>query len=122
VLAWGDATLCYSLLGNLLKNACEAAPERTRVRIQLVLGERLSLCMENQPAVPQAFRPRFFDKYSSQDKQGGTGLGTYSAKMLAEAQGGTLELQVDDAQNSTCLLLTLPSATPLNSQATVRSA
>ena len=122
VLACGDATLCYSLLGNLLKNACEAAPERTRVRLQLEVGERLSLRMENQPAVPEGFRSVFFDKYSSHGKQGGTGLGTYSAKTLAQAQGGTLELQVDESRNTTCLLLTLPCATPLDGQAAVRSA
>jgi two-component system sensor histidine kinase/response regulator len=30
-LGLGDAMLTYSLLNNLIKNACEAAPERTRV-------------------------------------------------------------------------------------------
>jgi K+-sensing histidine kinase KdpD len=72
--------------------------------------------------VPEGFRSVFFDKYSSHGKQGGTGLGTYSAKTLAQAQGGTLELQVDDSRNTTCLLLTLPCATPLDGQAAVRSA
>ncbi|MBC9251419.1 hypothetical protein A9179_14200 [Pseudomonas alcaligenes] len=109
VQAWGDATLCYSLLNNLLKNACEAAPVGSRVRLLLENDEQLCLRMENQPAVPESFRPFFFDKYSSQGKQGGSGFGTYSAKKLTEAQGGSLELLVDDASDSTCLLLTLPS-------------
>ena len=112
VLAWGEASLCYSLLGNLLKNACEAAPQESRVRVLVERGGQIVIRMENQPAVPANFRPLFFDKYSSQGKQGGSGLGTYSAKLLAEAQGGSLELQVDDAQNSTCLVLTLPCAVP----------
>ncbi|WP_394561944.1 response regulator [Aquipseudomonas alcaligenes] len=108
VQALGDQMLCYSLLNNLLKNACEAAPEGSRVRLQVRAGEQVSILLENQPAVPRDFRPYFFDKYSSLGKQGGTGLGTYSAKQLALAQGGTLDLQVDDSRNTTSLLLTLP--------------
>lgn len=107
--ALGERRLCYSLLNNLLKNACEAAPEGSRVRVQLRAGEQLNVLMENQPAVPSDFRPHFFDKYSSLGKKNGSGLGTYSARQLALAQGGSLELQVDDARNTTRLLLTLPS-------------
>lgn len=106
--ALGERRLCYSLLNNLLKNACEAAPEGSRVRVQLRAGEQLNVVMENQPAVPPDFRPHFFDKYSSLGKKNGSGLGTYSARQLALAQGGSLELQVDDARNTTRLLLSLP--------------
>lgn len=108
VCAWGEPMLCYALLNNLLKNACEAAPQASRVRISIEEGEQVQVCLENQPAVAASFRPFFFDKYSSDGKQQGSGIGTYSAKMMAEAQGGTLQLQVDDAQNSTRLLLALP--------------
>jgi CheY-like chemotaxis protein len=107
--AWADPMLCYSLLSNLLKNACEAAPQGSRVRVQMVEGEAIGIRMENQPAVPADFRPRFFEKYSSHGKQGGSGLGTYSARQLAKAQGGDLELHVDEQQDLTCLLLGLPS-------------
>ncbi|MFG0379882.1 response regulator [Pseudomonas sp. zbq_18] len=110
--ALGERRLCYSLLNNLLKNACEAAPEGSRVRVQLRAGEQLNVLMENQPAVPADFRPHFFDKYSSLGKKNGSGLGTYSARQLALAQGGSLELQVDDARNTTRLLLTLPRLDP----------
>ncbi|QKE62795.1 response regulator [Aquipseudomonas campi] len=106
--ALGDRMLCYSLLNNLLKNACEAAPEGSRVRVAVEVGEQINIRLENQPAVAEAFRPHFFDKYSSLGKKNGSGLGTYSAKKLALAQDGALELQVDDAQDTTCLLLTLP--------------
>lgn len=113
VPALGDRMLCYSLLNNLLKNACEAAPEGSRVRVQVrSSGEHLSVLLENQPAVAQAFRPFFFDKYSSLGKKNGSGLGTYSARQMALAQDGTLELQVDDSRNTTSLLLTLPCLDP----------
>jgi signal transduction histidine kinase len=75
----------------------------------MVDGDQIGLRVENQPAVPAEFRPVFFDKYSTRDKQGGSGLGTYSARRLAQAQGGSLDLQVDEQQNLTCLLLELPS-------------
>lgn len=109
VLASGDELLCFSLLNNLLKNACEAAPEKSRVRLTLTSADPIELVMENQPAVPVAFRSRFFEKYASHGKSGGTGLGTYSAKLLAEAQQGSLELEVDDEANLTRLRLQLPS-------------
>lgn len=112
LLASGSELLCFSLLNNLLKNACEAAPYRSRVRLVLERGERIELCMENQPAVPADFRPHFFEKYASQGKAGGSGLGTYSARLLAEAQQGSLELEVDDEADLTRLRLSLPAAKP----------
>jgi nitrogen-specific signal transduction histidine kinase len=46
----------------------------------------LRIMIQNKGAVPAEIRERFFDKFVTSGKQGGTGLGTYSAKMLAEAQ------------------------------------
>jgi hypothetical protein len=111
MLASAQELLCFSLLNNLLKNACEAAPDKSRVRLVLERGARIELRMENQPAVPADFRPHFFEKYASQGKVGGSGLGTYSARLLAEAQQGSLDLEVDEAANLTCLRLSLPLAT-----------
>jgi two-component system sensor histidine kinase/response regulator len=109
-MARGDALLCYSLLNNLLKNACEAAPIGTRVRIALDDAQPLSISLENQPAVPEQFRAQFFDKHATFGKAGGSGLGTYSAKLLAQAQHGSLELEVDAAADITRLHLCLPRA------------
>ncbi|MCW1242896.1 hybrid sensor histidine kinase/response regulator [Pseudomonas sp. SAICEU22] len=109
VLASGDELLCFSLLNNLLKNACEAAPEKSRVRLTLTPTEPIELIMENEPAVPVGFRSQFFEKYASHGKSGGTGLGTYSARLLAMAQQGSLTLEVDDEANLTRLRLQLPS-------------
>lgn len=108
--ALGEALLCYSLLNNLLKNACEAAPQGGRVRLALSDGQPLAISLENQPAVPASFRPQFFDKHATFGKVGGSGLGTYSAKLLAEAQNGTLQLEVDEAADLTRLQLRLPRA------------
>ena len=110
LLANADQLLCFSLLNNLLKNACEAAPSQSRVHLELRRADCIELVMENQPAVPVAFRAQFFEKYASHGKPGGTGLGTYSAKLLAEAQKGSLVLETDDEANLTRLRLRLPLA------------
>jgi hypothetical protein len=107
-LALGDAMFCYSLLQNLIKNACEAAPKNSQVLVTLNDETPLSIIIQNQGAVPAEIRERFFDKFVTHGKPGGTGLGTYSAKLFAEAQNGTISLEVSDPENHTTLSVTLP--------------
>lgn len=106
----GDAMLCYSLFHNLLKNACEAAPPSSTIAITLHDQSPLRIAMKNKGAVPQDMRERFFDKFASSGKPGGTGLGTYSAKLLAQAQNGSIELAVSDEDDSTTITVLLPRA------------
>jgi len=106
--ASGDTMLCYSLFQNLLKNACEAAPENSRVTVTLKDESPLRIVVQNPGTVPPAIRERFFDKFVTAGKQGGTGLGTYSAKLLATAQGGGIEMNTSDADNATTVTVSLP--------------
>jgi len=106
----GDAMLCYSLFQNLLKNACEAAPDGTRVSIKLLDQSPLRIAIENKGAVPLDMRHRFFEKYATSGKHSGTGLGTYSANLLAQAQHGSIELAVSDETNTTTVTVILPKA------------
>ena len=48
--------------------------------------------MRNEGAVSKEIRDRFFGKYVTVGKTKGTGLGTYSAKLIAEAQQGSIQL------------------------------
>lgn len=109
-LATGDAMLCYSLFQNLIKNACEAASPKGTVSVTLVDGDPLQVVIVNTGAVPADIRGRFFDKFVTRGKQGGTGLGTYSAKLLAEAQAGHIALDVSDDANTTSITVALPRA------------
>lgn len=104
----GDAMLCYSLFQNLVKNACEAAPAGTRVIITLKDESPLSVTIQNRGVVPLDLRERFFDKFATSGKVGGSGIGTYSARLLANAQKGDVVMATDDESNSTTLTVTLP--------------
>jgi len=106
--ALGDPTLCYAVFYNLIKNACEAAPAHSRVNIVLYGTTPLQVGIENKGAVPVAIRARFFEKFVTVGKAGGTGLGTYSARLLSEAQGGKVELLVSDERETTTVTVTLP--------------
>jgi len=106
--ALGDAMFCYSLFQNLVKNACEAAPEKSRVTVTLNDGTPLRIVIRNKGVVPAEIRERFFDKFVTYGKQGGNGLGTYSAKLLAEAQNGTILLEVSEPANQTTITVILP--------------
>jgi signal transduction histidine kinase len=108
----GDAMLTYSLLNNLIKNACEAAPERTRVVAKLFADSPLRIEIVNKGVIPAAIRSRFFDKFVTDGKASGTGLGTYSARLLARAQHGDVAFAVDDDVHTTTLIITLPAGPP----------
>jgi signal transduction histidine kinase len=88
----GDALLCHSMFDNLLKNALEAAAGGGDVSVTLRQGPPFAVVIENAGEVPRDILPRFFDKYSTSGKRSGTGLGTYSARMVARAHGGDVLL------------------------------
>ncbi len=109
--ALGDANLCYSMFQNLIKNACEAAPPGTRVVVALRDEAPLRIEISNHGVVPPELRDRFFDKFSTSGKTGGSGIGTYSAQLLAKAQNGSIRMDTSDADNRTAITVTLPRHT-----------
>ena len=109
LMALGDPMLCYSLFQNLIKNACEAAPDGSAVTITIYTGVPLRITLDNKGNVPTAIRETFFEKFATAGKQGGTGLGTYSAKLLTEAQNGTIAMETSDEKGQTRITLTLPA-------------
>ncbi|WP_147819856.1 sensor histidine kinase [Salidesulfovibrio onnuriiensis] len=106
----GEELLTRSMLGNLLKNAAEACPENGTVAIR-VNGSNgaCSIAIENQGEVPLAVRGKFFEKYATHGKRTGMGLGTYSARLLAEVQKGTVALDTSVAGKTT-VTISMPSA------------
>ena len=102
----GDALLYSAVFHNLVKNACEAAPPSSTVRLQVRNEPRYSVVLENPGVVPPALRSRLFTRNAT-SKSGGSGLGTYSARLLLEAQGGSVELHSEDAAGQTVTTVTL---------------
>ena len=102
ILARGEDLLCYSMLANLLKNAIEASPEDGVVTVTLEAGRgSVRLHIHNKGAVPEAVRASFFEKYSTADKAGGLGLGTYSALLMARVQGGNISMRTSAEEGTT---------------------
>jgi signal transduction histidine kinase/DNA-binding response OmpR family regulator len=100
-----DELLCYSIVANLVKNAVEASAPGHRVSVALHPGEPVALTVHNPAEVPPEIASRFFQKYVTRGKSGGTGLGTYSARLMARAQQGDLQLRT--GAEGTTLTLTL---------------
>lgn len=104
----GEELLCYSIVGNLVKNAIEAAGSGATVTLELHRGDPVALSVANPGRVPPEVQHRFFEKYATHGKSGGTGLGTYSARLLARVQHGDLAMRT--GADGTTLTLTLPRA------------
>ncbi len=107
----GDELLCYSLFSNLFKNAMEAAAEDTVIRIALQdAKDRVRVAMTNDGVVPPDIRGTFFDKFSTSGKPGGNGMGTYSARLIAQTQRGDIEMATSDDSGTTTVTVSLPYA------------
>ncbi|MBF0260480.1 MAG: response regulator [Magnetococcales bacterium] len=107
-----ETVMCYSMLSNLIKNAVEASPSNQVVTITLIDGNDLNcLVIHNQGAVPIAMRDRFFEKYATSGKVGGTGLGTYSARLIARTLGGDIQMRSSE-DAGTELRVTFRKGTP----------
>ena len=102
-----DELLQYSLLGNLIANAAEASPQGGIVSVDIRTGKIVEVRIHNMGTVPVEIRDTFFDKYVTSGKRHGTGLGSYSARLMVETMGGTISMQTDEEQGTT-LLISLP--------------
>lgn len=108
VWVYAEEILCYSILANLLKNALEAAPRETTVSVSIRPSLPVRLLIHNDGEVPVSVRASFFDKYTTYGKSQGTGLGTYSARLMARIQLGELTMETSEAAGTTLELVLLP--------------
>ncbi len=107
----GKEILCYTLLGNLIKNAIEASPPSSTITIALTTPptrQVQTLRIHNLGAVPETIKDRFFEKYVTSGKQNGTGIGTYSAALITKTLGGEIRMESDDNQG-TSIYVVLPA-------------
>ncbi|MDY7000329.1 MAG: PAS domain S-box protein, partial [Thermodesulfobacteriota bacterium] len=98
----GEELLCYTMLANLIKNAVEASPDKERVRVSLDEEEDFFVvAIHNKGAVPEEIRDTLFEKYATSGKKDGTGLGAYSARLIAETLGGGINYTTSEEQGTT---------------------
>jgi two-component system, sensor histidine kinase and response regulator len=103
-----EELLLYSMFGNLIANAVEASPPRGRVTIRVARGGEPTVVIHNAGCIPEAIRGRFMEKLATSGKQGGTGLGAYSAKLIAKTLGGTIDYTTSESEGTT-LTVRLPA-------------
>jgi two-component system sensor histidine kinase/response regulator len=120
----GEALLARSLFHNLLRNAIEASPPGASITLRLWVeapnrpsaqnpknpqNAQVVVSLRNAGEVPADIRSRFFEKYVTSGKPQGSGLGTYSARLMAHAQGGSIGLDSSEP-GFTQLWVKLPAA------------
>ncbi len=103
----GEEILLYSMLLNLLKNAVEASSQGGKVEVELAdQGERTLVVRNDQP-VPEVLRESFGQKYATHGKDRGTGLGVYTARLVAETLGGSFSWSSSQGEG-TEIVISLP--------------
>jgi len=94
----GEELLCHSMLANLVGNALDASPAGETVRVRLDSQDQggVRIDIVNKGQVPSELADRFFEKYATSGKSRGTGLGTYSARLIARAHGGDIGMNCEN--------------------------
>ncbi|MEO7640958.1 MAG: response regulator, partial [Ramlibacter sp.] len=103
-----EELLCYSIVANLVKNAVEATPPGGLVVVGFLPGRPVRLRIHNPGDLAPGVAHGFFDKYFSDGKSGGSGLGTYSARLMARVQEGDLTLETGPGRGVALLLSLQP--------------
>lgn len=101
--------LCFNMFCNLIANAREASKSDEAVSIYIKDNNTIDITVSNNGAVPEKIRQSFFEKYSTEGKRKGTGLGTYSAKLIAETQGATISMQTSK-EDGTKITVSFPKS------------
>jgi signal transduction histidine kinase len=113
-----DEDKVYEILSNLLDNSIKYSPDESRV---IVRGRRQSngvtvWVIDEGRGVPVELHEKIFERFYQVDQSstravGGTGLGLYICRKLAEVIGGRLWLESSDHQGSS-FCLWIPSTPP----------
>lgn len=105
-LVYGEGFLIEDMLMNLMKNAVEASPTGGVVTVtHRAEHAEQHIAIHNRGVIPENVRARFFEKYISAGKAFGTGLGTYSAQLVAKAHGGRIEFTTSEREGTTVTVI-----------------
>lgn len=105
----GEEIHLLTLFGNLIKNAIEASSSDGEVRIQITrVNEVYQISIHNEGVIPSEIKERLFEKYITARKPGGSGLGTYSSRLIARIHGGDIHF-TSDTTGGTSFTVILPA-------------
>ncbi|MEK2688095.1 sensor histidine kinase [Bdellovibrio sp. GT3] len=91
-----DEMKLLRVLGNILNNSIEAAPEsEASVSISLLDRDQnwLLQVMDNGSGIPEEVLPQLMNEGKSFGKENGNGLGLYDARKTLQAVGGDLQIR-----------------------------
>jgi signal transduction histidine kinase len=124
---WGENGFLMDAVGNLVRNAVEASSAGDTVTVDVddslppdpdhpddaaaVPRPAVSIAVHNPAPIPSQIRETLFNPYVTHGKSGGTGLGTYTALMVATAHGGTVTMHTDE-EIGTTLAIIVPRGRP----------
>jgi two-component system sensor histidine kinase TctE len=108
----GDVFLLRELLSNLIDNAIAYTPSGGRVTVATgCRGDVAVLRVEDDGVgIPEALRPRVFDRFYRADGAGGEGcgLGLAIVREIAHLHGGSVDIAAPPAGRGTVVTLQLP--------------
>lgn len=106
-----DQALLLRVLTNMLLNAFEATEAGGTVRLWLEEeGQALTFCVWNAQAIPEAFKPRIFQRNCTTKSGPGRGLGTYALRLFGEDYLGGKVMFTSSAAQGTVFRFSLPQA------------
>ncbi|MEV0041654.1 ATP-binding protein [Streptomyces sp. NPDC050804] len=126
---WGNRGQLAAALGNLVENAVNYSPARTRVgiaahRVSATGGDLIEIAVTDQGiGISEKDRERIFERFYRVDPArsratGGTGLGLAIVKHVAASHGGEVTVWSSEGQGST-FTLRLPEAGAVRDRSSV---
>lgn len=113
-----DEAKVHQILSNLVENAMKYSPPDTRVTIRGArMGDGIVVAVEDEGrGIPEEAHERIFERFYQVDSSatrsvGGTGLGLYICRKLADVLGGRLWLERSGPEG-TVFRLWIPSSPP----------
>ncbi|MBU1248859.1 MAG: PAS domain-containing sensor histidine kinase, partial [Proteobacteria bacterium] len=102
----GEELLLYAMFNNLIKNGLEASADGEELIVALdEEDDMVRISVSNSGEVPFEIRNEFFNKYKTFGKKEGTGLGTYSVRLIAKVHGGMVKLDTRTSGRTTVMVL-----------------
>lgn len=113
---WGEPEFLADAIANLLRNAIEASDRGGCVTLTVRDDHKLPdggagvlIVIRNDRDITEEIRDRVFEPYVTAGKTNGTGLGAYTAKLVVDAHGGSIDITTGQGTGTTVSVM-LPRA------------